>query len=50
MSKTPVKATKEKPRQPRFPDGKFFHDVPLFGLDMLKPRTTKGDSKPAGTK
>jgi hypothetical protein len=37
MSKTSVEATKEKPRQPRFSDGKFFHDVPLFDLDYLKP-------------
>lgn len=38
MSKTRAKATKEKPQRPRFSDGKFFHDVPLFDLDMLKPR------------
>lgn len=38
MPKTHVKATKEKPRQPRFADGKFFHDVPLFDLDYVKPK------------
>ena len=51
MSKTPVEATKEKPRQPRFPDGKFFHDIPLFDLDYLKPRkSSKVTSKDAGSK
>lgn len=44
MSKTRAKATKEKPQRPRFSDGKFFHDVPLFDLDMLKPRTAQDDS------
>lgn len=38
MPKTRVKATKEKPRQPRFADGKFFHDVPLFDLNYPKPK------------
>ena len=41
MSKTPVKATKVKSRQPRFADGKFFHDVPLFDLDYLKPKRVR---------